>query len=189
MAARLRVGVADLLRNLGTRREFRDQIRIDDLGVVSTRVDPDADVDLEFFIEAFSGGISVTGRVEVPWTGECRRCLDEVRGTTVQHVQEIFGGPGGRRGRLPARATTRSTSSPWSATSWPAPCRWSPCAADCAGPSPDRFPTGPADEAAPRRRRPLGRPRRAQLRRVTTLSPLACPSLHRRVRALKLSRT
>ncbi|MET0159297.1 MAG: hypothetical protein ABW279_07430 [Acidimicrobiales bacterium] len=70
MAARLRVGVADLLRNLGTRREFRDQIRIDDLGVVSTRVDPDADVDLEFFIEAFSGGISVTGRIEVPWTGE-----------------------------------------------------------------------------------------------------------------------
>ena len=55
MNAQLRIGVADLLRTLGTRRDYRAQVRFDDLGVVSTRVDPDADVDVEFFIEAFSG--------------------------------------------------------------------------------------------------------------------------------------
>lgn len=150
MAARLRVGVADLLRNLGTRREYRDQIRIEDLAVVSTRVDPDADVDLEFFIEAFSGGISVTGRVEVPWTGECRRCLDEVRGTTVQHVQEIFGGPEGDEDAYPL-GHDEIDLEPMVRDVVAGALPMVPlCRPDCAGPSPDRFPTGPADESAPR---------------------------------------
>jgi uncharacterized protein len=146
--AQLRIGVADLLRTLGTRRAYRAQVRFDDLGVVSTRVDPDADVDLELFVEAFSGGISVTGRVEVPWTGECRRCLEVVRGSTVQHVQEIFGGPEGDEDAYPL-GHDEIDLEPMVRDVVAGALPLVPlCRPDCPGPSPDRFPTGPADEDA-----------------------------------------
>jgi uncharacterized protein len=150
MAARLKVGVADLLRTLGTRREYRDQLRFDDLGVVSTRVDPDADVDLEFYIEAFSGGISVTGRVTVPWTGECRRCLDAISGTTVQHVQEIFGGPEGDEDAYPLEREEIDLEPMVRDVVAGALPMVPLCRPDCDGPAPDRFPTGPHEEPVAR---------------------------------------
>ncbi len=150
MASRLKVGVGDLLRNLGTRRELREQVRFDDLGVISTRVDPDADVEVELIVEAFSGGISVTGRIEVPWTGECRRCLDVISGKTVQHVQEIFGGPEGDEDAYPLGHDEIDLEPMLRDVVAGALPMVPLCRPDCAGPSPDRFPTGPPDEEAVR---------------------------------------
>ena len=41
-------------------------------------------------LESIDGAITVTGTVEVPWTAECRRCLDEIGGTATVDVSEVF---------------------------------------------------------------------------------------------------
>lgn len=141
----LRVPVADLLRNLGTRRELHEDVRFDDdLGVVATKLDGSVAADL--VIEAFSGGISVTGKVEVPWVGECRRCLEEVRGTTTQRLQEIFGGPEGDEDAYPLEHEEIDLEPMLRDVVAGALPLVPLCREDCAGPAPDEFPTGPADE-------------------------------------------
>lgn len=163
MTARLRVGVADLLRSLGSRREYRDHVHVDDLGVVSTRVDPDADVELDLVLEAFSGGIAVSGRVDVPWTGECRRCLEPVQGTTRQRVQEIFGGTEGDEDAYPLDHDEIDLEPMLRDVVAGALPLVPLCRQDCRGPSPGTFPTGPAEEAAP----PVADPRWAALDDLT----------------------
>jgi uncharacterized protein len=146
----LRLGVADLRRELGSRRELHRELRIDDLGVVSTRVDPDADVVLDLFVEAFSGGVAVSGSVDVPWTGECRRCLEPVRGTTRQRIQEIFGGAEGDEDAYPLDQDEIDLEPMVRDVVAGALPLVPLCGPDCRGPAPDLFPTGePADDAPP----------------------------------------
>lgn len=146
----LRVGVADLLRSLGSRREYRFELSVEDLEVVATRVDPDAPVTLDLVLEAFSGGIAVSGAVEVPWVGECRRCLDPVRGTTTQRVSEIFGGAEGDEDAYPL-GHDEIDLEPMVRDVVAGALPLAPvCRPDCPGPAPDTFPTGPAEEEAPR---------------------------------------
>ena len=45
---------------------------------------------LEGVLEAIEGAITVQGTLEAPWTGECRRCLDDVAGTVSIEVSEVF---------------------------------------------------------------------------------------------------
>jgi uncharacterized protein len=146
----LRVGVADLRRELGSRRELHRRLRLDDLGVVATRVDPEADVVLDLALEAFSGGIAVSGRVEVPWTGECRRCLEVVRGTTTQRVQEIFGGAEGDEDAYPLDQDEIDLEPMVRDVVAGALPLVPLCRPDCPGPAPEAFPTGTAaDDAEP----------------------------------------
>jgi uncharacterized protein len=149
-AARSRVPVADLLRTLGTRRELHQTVDVvDDLGVVATRVDPHRPVEADLVIEAFSGGISVTGTVEVPWVGECRRCLEPVHGETRQRLQEIFGGPEGDEDAYPLEHEEIDLE-PMLRDVIAGALPLAPlCRPDCAGPAPEVFPTGPPDEDAP----------------------------------------
>ena len=149
-AARLRVGVADLLRNLGSRRELHEELHLDgELGVVATRVDPDQPIVTDLVVEAFSGGITVSGQVEVPWVGECRRCLETVQGTTTQRLQEIFGGPEGDEDAYPLEREEIDLE-PMLRDVVAGALPLAPlCRPDCPGPAPDAFPTGPANEAEP----------------------------------------
>ncbi len=148
--APLRVGVADLLRSLGSRRDHHLELPVDDLGVVATRVDPDAEVVLDLVLEAFSGGIAVSGAVEVPWVGECRRCLDPVRGTSTQRVSEIFGGAEGDEDAYPLEHEEIDLE-PMVRDVVAGALPLAPvCRPDCPGPAPETFPTGPAEEDAPR---------------------------------------
>jgi uncharacterized protein len=141
----LRIGVADLRRELGSRRELHRELRLDDLGVVATRVDPDADVVLHLLIEAFSGGIAVSGSVDVPWVGECRRCLEPVLGTTSQRLQEIFGGPEGDEDAYPM-GQDEIDLEPMVRDVVAGALPLVPlCRPDCPGPAPEAFPTGTAE--------------------------------------------
>ena len=151
MAVRFpRVGVADLLRNLGSRRELQTEVVLDgDLGVVATRLDPDRPVVADLVIEAFSGGVAVSGRVEVPWVGECRRCLEPVTGSTTQRLQEIFGGPEGDEDAYPLEHEEIDLEPMLRDVVAGALPLVPLCRADCAGPAPDLFPTGPAEDAPP----------------------------------------
>lgn len=149
----LTVGVADLLRRPGSRRELRADVPSGGITVGDVEVPTGATIHADLALEALSDGLVVTGRVRAPWTGPCRRCLEDVAGEVDVEVREIFE-------RAPVEGET-----------WPldgdhvdlaplvreavvlalplAPL----CRADCAGPDPEHFPARPpepgeADEVA-----------------------------------------
>lgn len=141
--------VGDLRRHLGTRKEIVREGPVSGLTVVDARVPRSADVRIDAVIESIPDGVVVTGTVQAPWEGVCRRCLEEVEGRLEAEVREIF------------------ETSPTDGETWPltgdqvdledlvrehvllslplAPL----CADDCLGPAPDRFPPVlPGDEAS-----------------------------------------
>ncbi len=87
----LRVGVMELRRRPGTQRDVRVSTTMPDLVVTSAKVPADAELVLDATLESVEGGaITVTGSVQVPWTAECRRCLDDVGGVLDVDVREVF---------------------------------------------------------------------------------------------------
>jgi uncharacterized protein len=92
MSARrpLVVGVADLVRHLGSRKPVTRTARFEHLGISTASVPPDEDVAIDLALESIANGIVAEGTVTVPWVGDCRRCLREIRGTAVSELREIF---------------------------------------------------------------------------------------------------
>lgn len=85
------IGVAELLRRLGTRREVTVSARLDDLEISSAAVTEGAEVEARFVLEAMSDhAITVKGTITAPWTGECRRCLRTLEGRLSVDVEEVF---------------------------------------------------------------------------------------------------
>ncbi len=140
VASPLRAPVTELRRHLGERREVQISVELPDLATSSAAVVDGAPVEVDLVLESIPQGVSVTGTVTATWVGQCRRCLEDVRGTTAVDVREIFE-------RTPTEGET-----------WPlgpdeidlepvvreavllslplAPL----CRDDCLGPAPDRFP-------------------------------------------------
>ena len=75
------VHVAKLRRVLGTRWHEVRSGPIDDLACSGSEVPAGAVLRADVTLEAIAGGITVTGVVTAPWTGECRRCLVTASGT------------------------------------------------------------------------------------------------------------
>jgi len=84
------VQVAELRRQAGTTRHERREGPIPDLGAVSVVVPEDALVVADLTLASYPGGISVTGSVNAPWEGECRRCGGLVRGAVDARVRERY---------------------------------------------------------------------------------------------------
>jgi uncharacterized protein len=85
------IGVAELLRRLGTRREVTLSAVLDDLEISSAAVTDGGVVEGRFVLEAMSDhAITVKGTISAPWTGECRRCLRTIEGTMSVDVEEVF---------------------------------------------------------------------------------------------------
>lgn len=145
----LTVGVADVLRRPGSRREISAEVPSGGITVGDVDVPTGAIIHADLALEALSDGLVVTGRVRAPWTGPCRRCLEAVTGEVDVDVREIFE-------RTPVEGET-----------WPldgdhvdlaplvreavvlalplAPL----CRADCAGPDPEHFPARPPEPGEP----------------------------------------
>jgi uncharacterized protein len=87
----LRVGVTDLLHRPGTRRAVRRSVRPGELAVGSSAVPADADVEVDLVVESTAdpGTLTVTGHLDVPWVGACRRCLGEISGSLRVEVLEV----------------------------------------------------------------------------------------------------
>jgi len=83
------VPVGALRQRPGTRRQVLASGPLEDLSVSDSAVPPERDVVLDVVLESFSGGITVAGTVSAPWSGRCRRCLEEASGTLVASVREI----------------------------------------------------------------------------------------------------
>lgn len=86
----LRLGVAELLRHPGLRRELERSVEVDGLATSTARVVPGAAVALSLELEAVGADVVVEGRLSAPWEAECRRCLDPVSGELVADVREVF---------------------------------------------------------------------------------------------------
>jgi uncharacterized protein len=84
------VHVAKLRRVLGTRWHEVRSGPIDDLACSGSAVPPGANLQADVTLEAIAGGITVTGVVTAPWTGECRRCLQEASGLLRVPVRELY---------------------------------------------------------------------------------------------------
>lgn len=84
-----RVPVLDLLRTPGLRRDVATRVPVGPLAT-STAAVVGAEADVALVVEAIGGEVVVTGRVTAPWEGDCRRCLEPVRGTLEVDVREVF---------------------------------------------------------------------------------------------------
>src|SRR5688572_4943573 len=83
------VYVGRVLRTGEPRRERRAGV-IDDLFVTGSEVPPGAEVGVDVLVERLGGAVEVIGRVEAPWQGQCRRCLQPVTGRLGVEVRELF---------------------------------------------------------------------------------------------------
>jgi uncharacterized protein len=61
-----------------------------DLAVGMIGVPKDADVELDFRLEAVVEGVLVTGTAKAPLSGECSRCLDPLTSEIEVEFQELF---------------------------------------------------------------------------------------------------
>lgn len=86
----LRIGVSELRRRPGNRAEVRRELPLGGLAVSTAAVPEGSDVVVEVVLESLSDGITARGSVEVPWEGECRRCLEMTSGTVHAPIDEVF---------------------------------------------------------------------------------------------------
>jgi len=122
----------------------RRETPLEPLVVAGTRIDPARPVVVDLEVEAILGGVVVEGSVEVPWIGECRRCLEPVSGVADVAVREVFE-------TRPVDGETYPLGSevldlePMVRDAALLALPLAPvCGDECAGPAPERFPTGAA---------------------------------------------
>jgi uncharacterized protein len=152
MAVRaLRVPIGELRRRLGQRR--RVEISHDPgplaVGTSHTVGEP---VTGELTIESIQNGVSVSGELRVAWEGECRRCLQEVRGTSTIDLHEIYQlHPPPDSDIYELWSEDQVDLAPMVRESVLLALPLGPlCRPDCQGPDPDRFPAAvEADDAHP----------------------------------------
>jgi uncharacterized protein len=139
------VDTVELRRHTGDRRGFAasaalGELAVGDVALVGGRVDVD------LVIEAVTEGVVVTGTARARWEGPCRRCLEPTGGELMVDVHEVFevDPTEGETWLLeeegidlaPMLRETALLALPLSPL----------CREECAGPEPERFPTGPAAE-------------------------------------------
>jgi uncharacterized protein len=87
------VPITSLRRSIGSQREEHRSGRLAELTVAGTSVPPEAEVAVDVVLTSVSGGVEVAGTVLGPWQGECRRCLEPVRGEITSEVRELYRPP------------------------------------------------------------------------------------------------
>ena len=149
-ADRLVVDIVDIRRHTGTRRRVGSRLVLEDLEVGEKSI-VDGRLEMDLVVESVTDGVVVSGRVTAMSRTPCRRCLRDVDLPLDVDIREIFEA-------VPTEGET-----------WPidgeqidltpvvrevvllnlpiAPL----CADDCAGPEPDRFPTGQTIDDEPAR--------------------------------------
>jgi uncharacterized protein len=87
-ASLLRVNAAELLREPGLRRTVAVEIPPLDVGALDDAVAGDLTVNID--LVSTVDDIGLTGTIEVPWNGNCRRCLRALAETLVVEVDERY---------------------------------------------------------------------------------------------------
>jgi uncharacterized protein len=87
-ANQFHVNAAELLREPGLRRHVTTAVAPANIAADHPAVAGDVTVDLE--LNSTLDDIAVTGTIEVPWHGECRRCLRPLAETLAVEVEERY---------------------------------------------------------------------------------------------------
>ena len=88
--ARLLVSVTEIRRRPGSRLDVRRELEAAGLALPDVQVPDGATVVLEGVVESIHEGVVLTASVTVPWSGHCRRCLDEVSGVSALDIREVW---------------------------------------------------------------------------------------------------
>ncbi len=144
---RLVVPVAEIRRHLGTRAPVERSMEAHGLALpdVGVAVPDGAPVTLRGEVESISEGVVLTGVVEAPWTGSCRRCLRPVEGTAEVDVREVFEVQPVDGETWPLEGDHLDVGPLLHDTALLALPLAPLCAQDCEGPDPERFPATPDD--------------------------------------------
>jgi uncharacterized protein len=87
-ANQLHVNAAELLREPGLRRHVTTVVGAATIWADHPAVAGDVTIDVE--VVSTIDDIALTGTIEVPWQGECRRCLRPFREMLVVDVEERY---------------------------------------------------------------------------------------------------
>ncbi len=90
MARPLLVNAAELLRRPGSERILATRLSTAELGLDDDRFAADDQVGVDLRLESLTDGIVVVGNIDVPWHGQCRRCLRELAEHEVSLVDELY---------------------------------------------------------------------------------------------------
>ncbi len=83
-----RLNARELLRQPGLDKRIEVSLDASELGVDDGRISGPVGVDLHAV--STIDGITVRGRITMPWHAACRRCLAEVHGVTAIDVDEVY---------------------------------------------------------------------------------------------------
>lgn len=150
------VGISDIRGKVGSQREIQRTVELGSIELESARVRSGSKAELDLFLEVIVSGMSLIGTARVTWTGECRRCLDEVAGELVSELEEFFE-TSPTPGETYPLGSDAIDIEPAVRDAVVLCLPMTPlCADDCTGPDPQRFPaTSESDEQAkPRPRDP-----------------------------------
>ncbi len=157
----LRVDVARLLRRPGQPRQVTGRHSIADL-VLSGGEVPDGSVDLDLELEAAGADVVVSGTASATWLLECRRCLGPVSLPATVELHEVFAREPDDEETYPlADDDTVDVEPVVREALMLVPPAAPLCSDACAGPEPQRYPTGaqldddPADDQVDDADRPL----------------------------------
>lgn len=165
----LRIGVAELRRRPGNRSEVQRSVPLAGVAVSSAAVPDGAEARVDLTLEALSDGVTARGRIEVPWEGECRRCLETTSGTLVAEVHEVFKDRADEGETLPLDGDSLELGQVVHDAVVLALPLAPLCRPDCPGPDPEQFPVAAAaadggdGESVDEAERPRGDPRWAAL--------------------------
>lgn len=65
-------------------------IDLDGIAVSTAEVPAGTAGRLDVVLESLSDGVTVSGTLDVPWHGPCRRCLEQTTGVVVVELREVF---------------------------------------------------------------------------------------------------
>jgi uncharacterized protein len=144
------VGITELVRHPGTRREVVVSAPLEDLSLSSSRVLEGSEIDARLTLEALSDtSVTATGRITADWIGECRRCLATVEGSLETSVREIFESRP-TEGETYRLVGDRLDLEPMVRDAVLLALPLAPLCQDaCAGPEPEEHPLGSPDESSP----------------------------------------
>ncbi len=86
----LRIGISELRRRPGNRQHVQRTVALGEVATSTASVAAPGDVELDLHMESLTDGVTVSGVVRVPWTGECRRCLEPTSGVVDAEVLEVY---------------------------------------------------------------------------------------------------
>lgn len=145
----LRVGVHELLAHPGSRQTIRADLDVGGLSVSTARIPDGTTIRVEVLLDSVQDGVVLSTHLEVPWTGDCRRCLESTSGLVGVDVDEIY-----RVQPLDDMLPIEDESIDVGAAVADAAVLCLPiaplCSPDCPGPSPEKFPVHHADEESDR---------------------------------------